>query len=48
MSSELRQRLAFTLGALLVYRLGSYIPVPGLDLDTLEQPNPDERDFGIV
>jgi preprotein translocase subunit SecY len=37
MSWELRQRLAFTLGALLVYRLGSDIPMPGLDFDILEQ-----------
>jgi preprotein translocase subunit SecY len=27
----LQQRLLFTLGALLVYRLGTYIPVPGID-----------------
>ena len=30
-SKELQQRIWFTLGALLVYRLGSYIPVPGVD-----------------
>jgi len=27
----LQQRILFTLGALLVYRLGTYIPVPGID-----------------
>ena len=27
----LQQRMLFTLGALLVYRLGTYIPVPGID-----------------
>jgi preprotein translocase subunit SecY len=32
MTSELARRIAFTLGALLVYRLGVYIPVPGVDL----------------
>jgi preprotein translocase subunit SecY len=32
MSSELARRIAFTLGALLVYRLGVYIPLPGVDL----------------
>jgi preprotein translocase subunit SecY len=31
MRSELARRIAFTLGALFVYRLGSYIPLPGLD-----------------
>jgi hypothetical protein len=27
---ELKQRLAFTLGALLVYRLGAHVPLPGI------------------
>ncbi|MGO8778516.1 MAG: preprotein translocase subunit SecY [Rhodomicrobium sp.] len=30
-ASELQQRLLFTLGALLVYRLGTFIPIPGID-----------------
>lgn len=30
-AKELKQRLLFVLGALLVYRLGTYIPVPGID-----------------
>jgi len=29
--SELRQRLFFVLGALIVYRIGAHIPVPGID-----------------
>jgi preprotein translocase subunit SecY len=29
--SELRQRLLFVVGALLVFRIGAYIPVPGVD-----------------
>ncbi len=29
--SELRQRLLFVLGALIVYRVGTFIPVPGID-----------------
>ncbi len=28
---SLRQRIAFTVGALIVYRIGTYIPVPGID-----------------
>ena len=28
---ELRNRLLFTLGALIVYRLGTFIPIPGID-----------------
>ena len=30
-SSELKQRLLFVIGALVVYRTGSFIPVPGVD-----------------
>ena len=30
-ASDLKQRLLFTLGALVIYRLGTYIPVPGID-----------------
>jgi len=30
-ATELRQRIVFTIGLLIVYRLGTYIPVPGID-----------------
>ena len=30
-AKELKQRLLFTLGALIVYRLGTFIPIPGID-----------------
>ncbi len=30
-ATDLRQRIFFTLGLLMVYRLGTYIPVPGID-----------------
>ncbi len=30
-ATDLRQRILFTLGLLIVYRLGTYIPVPGID-----------------
>ncbi|HEX3350392.1 MAG TPA: preprotein translocase subunit SecY [Acetobacteraceae bacterium] len=30
-ATELKKRIWFTLGALLVYRVGTYIPVPGVD-----------------
>ncbi len=30
-ATELKKRIIFVLGALLVYRLGTYIPVPGID-----------------
>ena len=33
--TELRRRILFLLGALLVFRIGSHIPVPGIDPDAL-------------
>ncbi|MEM0949800.1 MAG: preprotein translocase subunit SecY [Pseudomonadota bacterium] len=30
-ATELRQRILFTIGLLIVYRVGTYIPVPGID-----------------
>jgi preprotein translocase subunit SecY len=33
--SELKGRLLFVVGALIVYRLGTFIPVPGIDPDVL-------------
>ena len=34
-AEELKKRIWFTLGALLVYRLGTYIPMPGIDPQAL-------------
>jgi len=34
-AEELKKRIWFTLAALLVYRLGTYIPIPGVDLEAL-------------
>ncbi|WP_147126910.1 preprotein translocase subunit SecY [Shimia ponticola] len=36
-AKELRQRIFFTIGLLVVYRLGTYIPVPGIDAAALQQ-----------
>ena len=36
-ADELKKRIWFTLGALLVYRLGTYIPLPGIDPTIWEQ-----------
>jgi preprotein translocase subunit SecY len=36
-AKALQQRIWFTLGALLVYRLGTFIPVPGIDPDAFAQ-----------
>ena len=34
---ELRNRILFTLGMLFVFRVGSFIPLPGVDPNLLEQ-----------
>jgi preprotein translocase subunit SecY len=34
-ATELKKRIWFTLGALLVYRIGTYIPVPGVDASVM-------------
>ena len=36
-ATELRQRILFTIGLLIIYRLGTFIPVPGIDGVALQQ-----------
>ena len=36
-AEELKKRIWFTLGALIVYRLGTYIPLPGINPESLRQ-----------
>lgn len=36
-ATELRQRIFFTIGLLMIYRLGTFIPVPGIDGIALQQ-----------
>ncbi len=36
-ATELRSRILFTLGLLIVYRLGTFIPVPGIDGNALRE-----------
>jgi preprotein translocase subunit SecY len=36
-ATDLKNRIWFTLGALLIYRLGTYIPLPGIDPQVLAQ-----------
>src|SRR5260370_7043224 len=36
-AEELKKRIWFTLGAMLVYRFGTYIPLPGIDPSAWEQ-----------
>ena len=34
---DLRGKILFTLGMIAVYRLGAYIPAPGIDLDAVDE-----------
>jgi preprotein translocase subunit SecY len=36
-AEELKKRIWFTLGALIIYRLGTYVPLPGINLEALQQ-----------
>ena len=36
-ATELKKRIWFTLGALVVYRLGTYIPIPGVDASVMAE-----------
>ena len=36
-ATELKKRIWYTILALLVYRLGTYLPLPGINLDALRQ-----------
>ncbi|MEH6633102.1 MAG: preprotein translocase subunit SecY [Halopseudomonas aestusnigri] len=36
-ATDLKKRIWFTLGALIVYRLGTYIPIPGIDPTVFQQ-----------
>ena len=36
-ATELKKRIWFTLGALIVYRLGTYVPLPGIDAEAFGQ-----------
>ncbi len=46
-ATELKQRILFVLGALIVYRLGTYIPVPGID-PTIWKEIYDQKGGGIL
>jgi len=45
---ELRQRIIVTLGLVLIYRLGSYVVLPGVNVDALNSANNSNDTGGIV
>jgi len=47
--SELRNKILFTLFVLLIYRIGAFIPVPGVDTELLKQAGSNGQDlFGLL
>jgi preprotein translocase subunit SecY len=45
---ELRQRILMTLGLVLIYRLGSYVVLPGVNVDALNAASANQQSGGIV
>ena len=45
---ELRQRILLTLGMVLIYRLGSYVVLPGVNIDALNAASNSSQAGGIV
>ena len=45
---ELRQRILVTLGLVLIYRLGSYVVLPGVNVDALAAASNSNQSGGIV
>ena len=45
---ELRRKILFTLSMIALYRLGAYIPVPGVNLDTVKQLVTDNATLGLL
>ena len=45
---ELRQRILVTLGLVLIYRLGSYVVLPGVNVDALKAAQSSQEAGGIV
>src|SRR5215204_7057701 len=46
--AEIRKKLAFTAAMLLLYRLGSYIPTPGVDTKAVEELSSNFSGGGIL
>ena len=45
--SELRKRIFFVIGALIVFRIGTFLPVPGIDISVMQQIF-DQQKTGIL
>ncbi len=52
-TKELRNKILFTLGIIIIYRIGSFIPTPGVDYNVVQQcvgnmNNASENFIGLV
>ena len=47
-AEELKKRIWFTLAALIVYRIGTYIPVPGVDAAVDQYSAPDRELLAVL
>ena len=45
---ELRRKVVFTLGILFVYRLGSAVTIPGVNIGSLSSSDANSGIFGIM
>ncbi|HEY6801781.1 MAG TPA: preprotein translocase subunit SecY [Agromyces sp.] len=45
---DLRNKILFTLGMIIIYRLGSFIPAPGIDLDAVEALRNQAEQGGVL
>lgn len=45
---ELRRKIMFTLAMIALYRLGAYIPVPGVNIETVKQLITDNATLGLL
>ena len=47
-ATELKSRIWFTLGALIIYRVGTYVPIPGIDPVVLEEVFQQQLSGGVI
>ncbi len=47
-ATELKSRIWFTLGALVIYRVGTYVPIPGIDPVVLEEVFQQQLSGGFI
>jgi preprotein translocase subunit SecY len=46
--ADLRNKILFTLGIIAIYRFGSHVPVPGIDLSAVDQLKEQAKQGGAL